>query len=287
MILMLLMSTCVLGQECAQTDIQQAYITFSTNEQITISEAIYSLSETTRVKFALGNLMYNPSTNTWKIANEQYDYVGGWWQGSADLKKGWHGTIVGSYNTNENKTNAVNIPDYTGWIDLFQSATADTINLIVDTFTYRTPTQAEFTYLVYHRPMADSLRARARITLDDGTFVNGMMLLPDSSVIKFIPNQKTFKSDADGCCYFTDNVFTRREWKIIEAQGIIFLPACGSAGAQKYDRSGFYWTRTKPASNRGITMEFGGYNVGNDMPIFERRDVAERRGIRLCYEITQ
>lgn len=283
----LFMCICLFGQECAQTDIQQAYITFSTNEHITVSEAIYSLSDSKKVKFALGNLMYQPSTKTWKIADEQYDYVGGIYNGptnDCDLIAGKrYGTIPGSDNAKNNSKT------YTGWLDLFRFDTVQNIRIVTDTITYRVPTEEEFSYLVYNRTDASKLRGRARIIVNDSTFVNGLMLLPDTSVIQFIPHGKTFMSDYDGCVLFTHNVFTREEWKIIEAQGIVFLPACAArANSAKYNRSGFYWTSTESGSN-AATMEFGGYWTGqnNSIPKFYIKAKTESRGIRLCYEINQ
>ncbi|MBQ0154797.1 MAG: hypothetical protein KBS70_08475, partial [Bacteroidales bacterium] len=52
----------------------------------------FSVSPTTKVTFAPGNLQYQASTNTWRFAEHQYDYVG-------------------DANTNISAT-------YDGWIDL-------------------------------------------------------------------------------------------------------------------------------------------------------------------------
>jgi len=60
--------------------------------------AAYSVSATRQVYFSMGNLQYQASTDTWRFAPHQYDYVG------AD-------------NLNASAT-------YTGWIDLFGWATS-------------------------------------------------------------------------------------------------------------------------------------------------------------------
>ena len=62
-----------------------------------------------QVYFASGNLQYNRSTNTWRIAEHQWDKIGG---GS------FGGNVSGS--SNENISNA----SYLGWIDLFGWATS-------------------------------------------------------------------------------------------------------------------------------------------------------------------
>ncbi len=54
---------------------------------------VFSVSVNTQVKFSQGNLQYRASTNTWKMADNQWDYIG------AD-------------NSNISSS-------YSGWIDLF------------------------------------------------------------------------------------------------------------------------------------------------------------------------
>jgi hypothetical protein len=54
---------------------------------------IFSVSENTQVYFSQGNLQYQASTNTWRFAENQYNYIG-------------------NPNTNVSST-------YNGWIDLF------------------------------------------------------------------------------------------------------------------------------------------------------------------------
>lgn len=40
----------------------------------------FSISPTQQIEFAHGNLQYKKSTNTWRIAEQQYDYVGNWYK---------------------------------------------------------------------------------------------------------------------------------------------------------------------------------------------------------------
>lgn len=64
---------------------------------------LFSVSATQQVWFSQGNLQYKASTNTWRFATNQWDYVGG---------TDWDGTISGSNNSNISSS-------YSGWIDLF------------------------------------------------------------------------------------------------------------------------------------------------------------------------
>ena len=62
-----------------------------------------------RLQFAPGNLQYQASTNTWRFAEHQYEYVGGSGKNA--------GNVPGS-------DNLLVSPRYDGWIDLFSWATS-------------------------------------------------------------------------------------------------------------------------------------------------------------------
>ena len=103
---------------CAVPDTSRAIVLFTSNGGTTI-DAEFSLSETKKVRFARGNLMYQPSTGRWKIADRQFDMVGG---KSTKEPAGVHGTIwhINSKNgKRERSTNKVNRNGYEGWLDLF------------------------------------------------------------------------------------------------------------------------------------------------------------------------
>lgn len=292
---------------------------------MTISDAVYSLSDTTRVNFAVGNLMYKPSTDTWKLADHQYDFVGGYKKDKfdgEDLVQGQHygtvyDTIDGVYgpcqNTGGSRRNIEN-PNYDGWIDLFPQEAAKNIHFVdtVHNFIYRTPKHVEFQYLVggfkiggytIGRKDYEKLRARGRIVLEDGTFINGLILLPDmpdscssveQCVLKIMPTGTSFKSDYDGCWYYEDNIFTAAQWDVLEKQGAVFLPAGGGASwksgttydyGMRYNRSGFYWTW-----NTSKSLEFGGYYYRgqNNTPSFvDNCNENNRRSIRVVREERQ
>ena len=62
-----------------------------------------------QVYFSQGNLQYRASTDTWRFAENQWDYVG---TQIPDANGNVGGTVSGSDNNNISQT-------YTGWIDLF------------------------------------------------------------------------------------------------------------------------------------------------------------------------
>ena len=75
----------------------------------------FSVSATQQVHFSKGNLQYQASTNTWRFAEHQYDYVG---TQTADGNGYYGGNVSGSDNRNISST-------YSGWIDLFGWGTGD------------------------------------------------------------------------------------------------------------------------------------------------------------------
>lgn len=295
--------------QCYTPDVQQSAVILTASGATSIGEAEFTLGEDEfgnpkKVKFAVGNLQYKPSDGTWRIAQHQYDYVGGGYKGQTkypgtDLWDGEYGTIyengVKCYNI---RTDKPTVTSHVGWIDAF---TFDEVpaTITINGETFRTPTADEFAYLVSTRDKANQLRARARIMLDevtpdDNEFVNGMILLPDNWDPKVLTAGKTFIPDLngkDGCWFFYDNILTEGEWRLLEAQGAIFLPAAGNpAGPDnaKYNRSGFYWTSSDgKKSGEGTTLEFGGYpyNKQNSTPVFESRPKTYRRTFRLCQDV--
>ena len=69
---------------------------------------LFSVSDSTQVYFSQGNLQYQASTNTWRFAENQWDFVG-----SAVVEGGGTGgTVSGS-------SNHLVSSSYDGWIDLF------------------------------------------------------------------------------------------------------------------------------------------------------------------------
>ena len=99
---------------CLAPDTSKAIVLFTSNGG-TFIDSEFSLSETKKVRFARGNLMYQPSTNTWKIADRQFDMVGG--ENKNTTPSGVHGTIWVNGERSTNKES--NRTKYAGWLDLF------------------------------------------------------------------------------------------------------------------------------------------------------------------------
>ena len=194
----------------------------------------FSVSAMQQVHFSQGNLQYRASTNTWRFAEHQYDFVG-------------------SANSNISFT-------YSGWIDLFGWGTGNNPTLAITDYTYystfvdwgsnaiinggnavnqwRTLTQSEWYYLLYSRANASSKRGTGNIN-----GVGGLIILPDSW------------AQPSGCPQFSPGVasdwshnsYTLAQWAQMELAGAVFLPAAGyRLGTDVGDMgsSGLYWSST-------------------------------------------
>lgn len=211
----------------------------------------FSISDLLQVYFSQGNLQYQASTNTWRFAENQWDYVG---TQIPDINGAAGGTIVGS-------DNHYIAPDYSGWIDLFAwgSATNPTvlehytgithfvdwgekpiINAGGHVYPWRTLTDEEWEYLFYGRQTPSQIRF-AKATVNN---IKGLIILPDdwSSTLYNLNNV----NNADT---YTSNTIDVITWKdVFEAHGAVFLPC----GGMRVDHDvwgagtrGYYWSTKK------------------------------------------
>lgn len=195
----------------------------------------FSVSATQQVHFSQGNLQYQASTNTWRFAEHQYDYVD-------------------SANGNISST-------YSGWIDLFGWGTGNNPTLATPDFEYyntfvdwgsnaiinggnavnqwRTLTQSEWYYLLNNRTNASSKQGTGNIN-----GVAGLIILPDSWTLpsgcpQFNPGYASSSRD------WTHNSYTLAQWAQMESAGAVFLPAAGhryGARVLGAGNDGYYWS---------------------------------------------
>ena len=223
---------------------------------------LFSVSATKQVHFSQGNLQYQASTNTWRFAEHQYDYVG---TQTADERGNYGGNVSGSDNRSISST-------YSGWIDLFGWGTgsnptlSSTSYMDYGTFVdwgsnpisnggntvnqWRTLTIAEWNYLLNTRTDASSKRGTGNIN-----GVGGLIILPDSWTLPL------------GCSFtsgfttydWAHNSYTLAQWAQMEAAGAVFLPAAGNrygTNDNYVGNLGNYWSSTPFNESSAYYMYF-------------------------------
>jgi len=221
---------------------------------------LFSISATQQVRIAPGNLQYQASTDTWRFAEHQWDYVG-------DASAG--NVYEHGVKCNNNLISAT----YTGWIDIFNWGTGNnptfhenrigeygvgslplTYHTFVDWGTnaivngagqpdmWRTPAQEEWGYMLVGRRNWESKLGRAVVN-----GVNGFIVLPDNWVL---PSGLTFVDMITGWTTsiygWTANIYTVDQWDEMEARGAVFFPAAGFRDVYNVFGSvgdfGLYWS---------------------------------------------
>ena len=229
-----------------------------------------------KVWFSQGNLQYQASSNTWRFAENQWDYVGT--QNPYEGNPG--GTVGGSDNSNISST-------YSGWIDLFGFGTSGynhgavcyqpwstsqteyhydaygfQIYNLYD-FTgqadwgynaisngdnqehsgWRTLTRDEWLYVFNTRNTASQIRyATAQVNC-----INGVILLPDDWNSSYYSLNNTNNNIVN----FSSNVISASQWITLEQYGAVFFPVTGSrmgtsvSGVETY---GDYWSSSVSGS---------------------------------------
>jgi hypothetical protein len=215
-----------------------------------------------QVVFSQGNLQYQASTQTWRFAEHQYDFVGDSVEGNV-------------YEGGVKCNNALISDDYSGWIDLFGWGTGNNPTLRTtnindySTFTewgsnaisnggntenfWKTLTQDEWYYIFFERENASLRKGSGYI---DGT--PALIVLPDNwvqpeGISVYVSTYESFQHIVGDF----KNTFTAAEWSVLEANGAICLPFAGNRdgdgsihmtfinynvyGWPEY-RNGEYWT---------------------------------------------
>lgn len=237
---------------------------------------VFSVSNTRRVYFSKGNLQYQASTNTWRFANRQYDFVGGFVGSGNDVE--YVGTMDGNSNNRISSTN-------TQWIDLFGWGTSGWSgsgatyyqpwssqsgsypfddqypesdwawhNAISNggnaVHVWRTLDSWEWYYLINSRHDASQKYGTGRV---DG--VGGLIILPDNWILPegctFVPGFASTNNDWSHNSYYSSRM-GGVSWDKMEAAGAVFLPAAGyrvGTTTYKLGEGGFYWPFTSSGDN--------------------------------------
>ena len=212
----------------------------------------YSVNASKKVYFSKGNLQYQASTNTWRFAEHQWDYVG---------------------DANKNIS-----PTYTGWVDMFGWGTGNNPTKIDGLFNHsiystfadwglnkiqgevgqwHTLTAEEWNYVFSIRFVESGIRFAKAVV----NGINGVILLPDH----WSKDYYMLKSPNDNKAPFESNIISDSDWtSSLESHGAVFLPAAGyRAGRQvgNIGEKGIYWSATP------IPQEWANY------VLFQKKDL--------------
>ena len=269
-------------------------VTFTTESEggnVTIEngaiKAAFSVAEGKQVYFSQGNLQYQASTNTWRFADNQWDYVG----------DATNGTVY----ENKVKCNNANISEsYSGWIDMFGWGTSgwnsganayqpyttsenqedyvpgnSCINDLTGNYAnadwgvynaisnggnqtgqWRTLSYQEWCYITIYRN--DAIDKCGAATVNN---ITGLIVLPDDWTL---PTGITFYGNLkkEG---FSLNNYTLEDWEKMEANGAVFLPAAGSRYRVSINRSfSKYWFSSTQGCGAIDYLNIGSYGLGTN-----------------------
>ena len=209
---------------------------------------VFTLKDGKKIRFSQGNLQFHPKNYEFRFAKEQYETLGkeanekcsptldGWidsfgWGTSGymgcqptenDLKESSYGPKNGETLTGDNANY-----DWGVYNPITNGGNKEGL--------WRTPSAAEWDYLVKERPNAEKLKVRCTVCGN-----KGFILMPDD----FWSNRLRIVVDTTANGY-SNNVFDSEQWKQLEELGAVFF----SKGYCKYFSSNSnYWTEESRSS---------------------------------------
>ena len=263
----------------------------NTNTPITLDVASYdegalrgefSVSASQTVHFSQGNLQYQASSNIWRFAEDQKDYVGSDNQNISSTYSGWidlfgwgtsgynHGaTAYQPWSTSENDADYhaygsenSNLYDGNGQADWGYNAISNGGN--TENSGWRTLTggsSGEWDYVFETRSTTSGIRY-AKATVNG---VNGIILLPDG----WAASTYTLNSTNTPKANFTTNTITAEDWtNILEVNGAVFLPAAGNRSGTSVNSAssaGFYWSSSYDGSSNAYFVYITKTSLNNMM----------------------
>ena len=208
-----------------------------------------------QVYFSQGNLQYQASTNTWRFAEHQYDYIGSDNSNISSTYSGWidifgWGTSGFNHGANSNYyaygSYQCNLYDQTGQAEWGYNPISNGGNTANQ---WRTLTQPEWNYVFNTRATTSGIRyAKANVNN-----VNGVILLPDDWNTNTYSLGNTNSSGAS----FNSNTLSASEWSNLEQAGAVFLPAAGYRSGTSVNivgSYGYYWSAS-------YSNSYGAYSV--------------------------
>ena len=251
-----------------------------------INGSDFTVAPGRQVWFSLGNLQYQGTTNSWRFAEHQWDYIGvgneniaHYYGGWIDLfgwgTSGWNNGNLYYHPYDYEKSNIGNNGygygptdgthyqfDLTGQYAHSDWGIHNAINNGA-TQMWRVLTYDEWDYVLNVRVTPSGVRFAKAIV----NGVNGLILLPDTWNTS---NYNLNNANSSGS-NFNSNVISASQWTVLEEHGAIFLPAAGYRNERDVLSEGSYggyWSSTSSnnVANAGLmyfssTSATVGYNI--------------------------
>ena len=195
---------------------------------------LFSINDSMQVCFSPGNLQYQASTNTWRFAEHQWDYIG---EDNANISETYDGWIdLFAWGRGDCPTYSFTDPYDTIFSTFVDWGVNDIVNWDGQDYQWHTLEYMDWHYLLYSRNTDSGVRF-VPATVNG---VHGLILLPD--------NCDAFVSALDGFNYngstYETNILTLSQWEKMEKNGAVFLPASGvrtGTTVERVQESGLYW----------------------------------------------
>ena len=220
-----------------------------------------------KVCFSQGNLQYQASTNTWKFAENQWDYVGDANSNIGPDNSGWidlfgwgtsgynHGAVCYQpWSTNPSHFDyyvygceTCDLNDQTGQADWGYNAISNGGGQVNQ---WHTLTKDEWNYVFNTRSTSSGIRY-AKATING---VNGVILLPDDWNNSIYSLSNTNDEGAN----YDSNILTVSQWETLEQNGAVFLPATGRRWNNMMNNleRGGYWSATHKTDHDVYQLRF-------------------------------
>ena len=235
-------------------------ISFTTPPEGVINSLFSINANGDQVYFSQGNLQYQASTNTWRFAENQWDYVG---DGNANVSSTYNGWIdlfnwgTSGYNHGANCyqpwSTSVNSSDYyaygistcslndsTGMADWGYNAISNGGNQENQWYVL---SYDEWNYVLFERETSSGIRfARAKVN-----GFNGIIILSDN----WDASNYSLNNTNVGSASYSQNSITSEDWTNFFQETAVFLPCAGNrSGTYTYNNgNGDYWSSTRKMDN--------------------------------------
>ena len=190
-------------------------------------EGIFSVAPDKKIRFSKGNLQYNPVTDSYRLADNQYTSIG---MSNVNLSENYEGWIdlfswgTSGYRDRKPTYSAINASYYGNGNNNIEGTKYDwgqncTISNGGSKGRWRTLSVNEWAYLLTRRPNANLLMAIVWVENQ-----SGLLILPDDWL------QRGFDTLHSNLTY----KFSQKEFTEIERGGAVFLPTAGYCQGGSY-----------------------------------------------------